>query len=90
MTTSLWEFLPHRVITRGKCEGERGSEFECDIFLGIATVAVLVSYYTTLFVDADNSIQSLLLTVMLIGLILQQIRLKKKLNKVICYQSSQY
>ncbi|BFH15217.1 hypothetical protein PMJ10TS2_48450 [Paenibacillus melissococcoides] len=51
------------------------------IFLGIATAAVLVSYYTTLFIDTDNIIHSLLLTVILFGLILQQIRLKKKLNK---------
>ncbi|SUA99038.1 Uncharacterised protein [Paenibacillus thiaminolyticus] len=52
-----------------------------NIFLGIVTVAVLVSYYTTLFVDAENLIQSLLLTVILIGLTLQQIKLKKKLYK---------
>ncbi|MBG9793802.1 hypothetical protein ABD76_15320 [Paenibacillus dendritiformis] len=51
------------------------------IFLGIATAAALVSFYTTLFIDTDNIIQSLLLTVILIGLTLQQIRLKKKLNK---------
>lgn len=50
MTTRMWKFLLYCVITREKCEGGRGSEFEYDIFLGIATVAVLVSYYTTLFV----------------------------------------
>lgn len=51
------------------------------IFLVLVALVVLVSYYNTIFKNADNWIQSVLSTVVFIGLVRQQLIYKKKIKQ---------
>ncbi|RJG23063.1 hypothetical protein DQX05_14375 [Paenibacillus thiaminolyticus] len=53
------------------------------VYLGLLAIGLIVSYYSTIFKDRSNWIQSLLFTIIFIGLVRQQLiyRKKNKMNK---------
>lgn len=51
------------------------------VFLGLVAIGLLASYYTTIFKNGSNWIQSVLFTIIFIGLSRQQWIYRKKMKK---------
>ncbi len=51
------------------------------VYLGFLAIGLLVSYYNTIFKGGNSWFQSILFTVVFIGLVRQQLIYKKKMNK---------
>ncbi|RJG15196.1 hypothetical protein DQX05_29865 [Paenibacillus thiaminolyticus] len=52
------------------------------VYLGLLAVVLGISYYSTIFKDRTNWIQSLLFTIIFIGLVRQQMIYRKKMNNL--------